>query len=244
MKAILENKSIFKDKIVLDVGCGSGILSLFAAKAGAKQVIAVDMSEIIHKAILISKENGYEDKIVFLKGKMEEVKLPVEKVDIIISEWMGYFLLFESMLDSVLFARDKYLNKETGIVLPNLFEMHLFGVSDKQTFDRTIDFWSNVYGFKMNTMKKVVSKDAQILVIDQDRIVTDLFKFKEIDCLNCSVSEVSRFTSQFSLKCNQDTQLTGIGSSFDTFFNHTSLDNKVGLLLRRKIFKVLKKKKF
>ena len=40
---------------------------------------------------------------------MEEVKLPVDKVDIIISEWMGYFLLFESMLDSVLYARNKYL---------------------------------------------------------------------------------------------------------------------------------------
>jgi protein arginine N-methyltransferase 1 len=47
---------------------------------------------------------------VFLKGKVEEVKLPVEKVDIIISEWMGYFLIYESMLDSVLVARDKYLN--------------------------------------------------------------------------------------------------------------------------------------
>jgi protein arginine N-methyltransferase 1 len=44
-----------------------------------------------------------------LKGKMEEIVLPVEKVDIIISEWMGYFLLYESMLDSVLWARDKYL---------------------------------------------------------------------------------------------------------------------------------------
>lgn len=40
---------------------------------------------------------------------MEEVVLPVEHVDIIISEWMGYFLLYESMLDSVLYARDKYL---------------------------------------------------------------------------------------------------------------------------------------
>ena len=40
---------------------------------------------------------------------MEEVELPVPQVDIIISEWMGYFLLYEAMLDSVLFARDKYL---------------------------------------------------------------------------------------------------------------------------------------
>ena len=46
---------------------------------------------------------------------MEEAVLPVEKVDIIISEWMGYFLLYEAMLDTVLYARDKWLAKD-GIV--------------------------------------------------------------------------------------------------------------------------------
>lgn len=55
MSGILDNKQLFKDKVVLDVGCGSGILSLFAAKAGAKQVIAIDMSEILNKAIIIAK---------------------------------------------------------------------------------------------------------------------------------------------------------------------------------------------
>ncbi|CAF0811547.1 unnamed protein product [Brachionus calyciflorus] len=226
MKAILDNKDLFRDKVVLDVGCGSGILSLFAAKAGAKKVIAVDMSEILNKAVLISKENEYEDKIVFLKGKMEEVKLPVDQVDIIISEWMGYFLLFESMLDSVLFARDKYLNKETGVVLPNFFDMHLFAVSDMETYDRTVNFWSNVYGFKMNVMRKVVCKDAQIQVIDKDKVVSDLFKFKDIDCMNVKVKDISKFSVDFSLKIIQDAILTGLGSSFDTYFNHSSLQNK------------------
>lgn len=47
--------------------------------------------------------------VTVLKGKVEEINLPVEKVDIIISEWMGYFLLFENMLDTVLYARDKWL---------------------------------------------------------------------------------------------------------------------------------------
>ena len=60
------------------------------------------------------RENGLKDKIVFVRGKMEEVQLPVDKVDIIISEWMGYFLLYESMLDSVIYARNKYL-KEDGV---------------------------------------------------------------------------------------------------------------------------------
>lgn len=47
--------------------------------------------------------------ITIFKGKVEEVELPVDKVDIIISEWMGYSLFYESMLKTVIFARDKWL---------------------------------------------------------------------------------------------------------------------------------------
>ena len=47
--------------------------------------------------------------ITLIKGKVEEVELPVEKVDVIVSEWMGYCLFYESMLDTVIYARDKWL---------------------------------------------------------------------------------------------------------------------------------------
>lgn len=52
---------------------------------------------------------SYFAVITIFKGKVEEVELPVEKVDIIISEWMGYCLFYESMLNTVLYARDKWL---------------------------------------------------------------------------------------------------------------------------------------
>lgn len=52
---------------------------------------------------------SYFPVITIFKGKVEEVELPVEKVDIIISEWMGYCLFYESMLNTVIFARDKWL---------------------------------------------------------------------------------------------------------------------------------------
>ena len=63
--------------MVLDIGCGTGILSLFAARAGAKQVIGVDNADIVYYAREIIKKNGYDDKITIVKGKMEEVELPV-----------------------------------------------------------------------------------------------------------------------------------------------------------------------
>ena len=101
----------------------------FAVKAGAKHVIGVDMSTIIDKAKEIVEVNGMSDKITLLQGKMEEVVLPFDKVDIIISEWMGYFLLYESMLDTVLYARDKYLVKD-GLIFPDKATIFMAGIED------------------------------------------------------------------------------------------------------------------
>jgi protein arginine N-methyltransferase 1 len=96
----------------------------FAVKAGAKHVIGVDMSTIIDKAKEIVEVNGMSDKITLLQGKMEEVVLPFDKVDIIISEWMGYFLL-----DTVLYARDKYLVKD-GLIFPDKATIFMAGIED------------------------------------------------------------------------------------------------------------------
>ena len=53
-------------------------------------------------------------EITLIKGKVEEIELPVEKVDVIVSEWMGYCLFYESMLDTVIYARDKWLVSYSG----------------------------------------------------------------------------------------------------------------------------------
>ncbi|KAL7251107.1 hypothetical protein ACSBR1_013023 [Camellia fascicularis] len=59
---------------------------------------------------LVRNEYSWNRVITVLNGKVEQIELPVAQVDIIISEWMGYFLLFENMLNTVLYARDKWLN--------------------------------------------------------------------------------------------------------------------------------------
>ena len=60
-QAIQNNPHFFKDKVVMDVGCGTGILCMFAVKAGAKKVIGVDMSNIIDQARVIVEANGMGD---------------------------------------------------------------------------------------------------------------------------------------------------------------------------------------
>ena len=95
------------------------------------------MSTIIFKAREIVAVNGMSDKITLIQGKMEEIEMPFPKVDIIISEWMGYFLLYESMLDTVLYARDRYLNPD-GLIFPDKATIYLAGIEDGEYKDEKI----------------------------------------------------------------------------------------------------------
>uniref|UniRef100_A0A672Y896 Protein arginine N-methyltransferase 3 n=1 Tax=Sphaeramia orbicularis TaxID=375764 RepID=A0A672Y896_9TELE len=208
------NPEVFRDKVVLDVGCGTGILSMFAAKAGAKKVIAVDQSEIIYQAMDIVRSNQLEDKITLIKGRIEDINLPVEKVDIIISEWMGYFLLFESMLDSVLYARDLYL-ADGGSVYPDLCNISLAAAGDMQRHQERIAFWDNVYGFNMACMKKAVVPEAVVEVVKAETLISEPTVIQTIDCNRVCLSELE-FVSDFCLKIKDTTDCTVSNTQPDT----------------------------
>ncbi|XP_048473776.1 histone-arginine methyltransferase CARM1 [Rhincodon typus] len=130
-RAILQNHADFKDKVVLDVGCGSGILSFFAVQAGARKVFAVEASTMAQHAELLVKSNNLADRILIIPGKVEEVNIP-EQVDIIISEPMGYMLFNERMLESYLHAK-KWL-KPNGNLFPTLGDVHLAPFTDEQLY--------------------------------------------------------------------------------------------------------------
>jgi protein arginine N-methyltransferase 1 len=65
------------------------------------------------------------------------------QVDIIISEWMGYFLLYESMLDTVLVARDRWL-APGGLLFPDKASLFLVAIEDADYKREKMDFWDNV----------------------------------------------------------------------------------------------------
>ncbi|KAJ8942264.1 hypothetical protein NQ318_008008 [Aromia moschata] len=220
--AIINNSESFSDKTILDVGCGTGILSMFAAKAGAKKVIGIDQSEVVYKAMDIIRENSLHEKIHLIKGQLEKTNLPEEKVDIIVSEWMGYFLLFEGMLDSVIYARDTYL-KSDGLMLPNRCNISIVGICDIERYNKLINFWDDVYGFSMKCMKSEVLKEAFIETIPPEKVCTDPVIVTEIDLKTCSVNACI-FSSHFIFTANKDGKLTAIVGYFDAIKYSFQLD--------------------
>lgn len=104
-------------QVVLDVGAGSGILSMFAAQAGASRVYGVERAPAAASlARRIVADNGLERTVTIIHGDAETMRLP-EPVDVIISEWCGVLGVDENMLAPVLTARDRWL-KSGGAMIP------------------------------------------------------------------------------------------------------------------------------
>nr|CAB3456883.1 unnamed protein product [Digitaria exilis] len=213
---ITQSSFLIKDKIVLDVGAGTGILSLFCAKAGAKHVYAIECSQMADMAKEIVKSNGYSDVITVIKGKVEEIELPVPKVDVIISEWMGYFLLFENMLNTVLYARDKWL-AEDGVVLPDRCSLHLTAIEDAEYKEDKIEFWNNVYGFDMSCIKKQAMMEPLVDTVDANQIVTNCQLLKTMDISKMTPGDAS-FTVPFKLIAERNDYIHALVAYFNVSF--------------------------
>jgi len=215
--SMYNNKHLFKDKIVLDVGCGTGILSMFAKKSGAKHVYGIDMSSIIDHAKEIVKANGFENDITLIKGKVEEVTLPVEKVDIIISEWMGYCLLYESMLDTVIWARDKWL-VEGGLMFPDKASLYICAIEDKEYKDEKINWWDSVYGFDMSAIRDVALSEPLVDVVEPKQVNTDSCLVKEFD-LNTVTVEQLAFSAPWEIHARRNDYIHAFVTYFTVEFS-------------------------
>ena len=102
------NSVVRPGDMVLDVGAGSGILSVFAARAGAESVYAVERTSIAVLAEQLAAANGVAEIVHVIHGDVMDVELPGH-VDVIVSEWLGEFGIDEGMLAPVIVARDRWL---------------------------------------------------------------------------------------------------------------------------------------
>ncbi|KAG8093965.1 hypothetical protein GUJ93_ZPchr0012g20760 [Zizania palustris] len=236
--AVFRNAHHFRGKVVLDVGTGSGILAIWSAQAGAKKVYAVEATNMAEHARELARANDVADIVEVIQGSMEDVVLP-EKVDVIISEWMGYFLLRESMFDSVICARDRWL-KPDGVMYPSHARMWLApirsGLGDKKMegFDIAMHDWNHFvadtvsyYGVNMNVLTKAYRAENEKYYLKSsiwnnlrpNQVIGQAAIVKEIDCLTATVDEIQEVRAQVTMPISEDmTRLAALAGWFDVHF--------------------------
>ncbi|MBN2053401.1 class I SAM-dependent methyltransferase [bacterium] len=135
---------------VLDLGAGTGLLAMFAARAGARKVYAVERASIAVLAERIIRENRLDDRIHVIHGEMDEADLP-EPVDMIVSEWLGGYGVDENLLPVVARARDRWL-KPDGIMIPGTVESW-FAPAFDDALEADVTFWLNrPYGLEYSAI--------------------------------------------------------------------------------------------
>ncbi|KAF5186546.1 Histone-arginine methyltransferase carmer [Thalictrum thalictroides] len=228
--AVIENRADFIGRVVVDVGAGSGILSLFAAQAGAKHVYAVEASEMAEYARrLIAGNPSLGQRITVVKGKIEDIELP-EKADILISEPMGTLLINERMLETYVIARDRFL-VPNGKMFPTVGRMHMAPFSDEYLFVEVANkalFWQqqNYYGVDLSALygcafqgyfsQPVVDAfDPRLLVAPAMSHTLDFTSIKEEELYEIDIP--LRFIASVG------TRVHGLACWFDVLFNGSTV---------------------
>ncbi len=153
-----------------------------------------------------------------LRGKIEDVVLPVLKVDIIVSEWMGYCLLYEAMLDSVLWARDHYL-APNGLMIPSHTTLHIAPLTDPDYIADHVSFWQSVYGFSMKSMLANIYDEVLIRDLKSSILAADSTPFLQLPLHDITTADLTFAQRPFSMQLNEDIDaLDGWVIWFDTFF--------------------------
>ncbi|KAK7308346.1 hypothetical protein VNO77_41948 [Canavalia gladiata] len=224
-EAITQHQNYIAGKVVVDVGCGTGILSIFCAQAGAKRVYAIDASDIALQANEVVKANNLSEVVVVLHGRVEDVEID-EQVDVIISEWMGYMLLYESMLGSVITARDRWL-KPGGLILPSSATLYMAPVTHTDRYSDSVDFWRNVYGIDMSAMlslaKQCAFEEPSVETISGENVLTWPHVVKYIDSYSITIHELESVTTKFKFNSMMRAPLHGFAFWFDVEFNGSAM---------------------
>jgi cyclopropane fatty-acyl-phospholipid synthase-like methyltransferase len=200
--------------VVLDMGAGTGILSIFAAAAGARKVYAVERTDVATVARRVVERNGHADRILVLQSDLEDVRLP-EKVDVIVSEWMGGLGVDENMIAPLVMARDRWLTAGGRIVPGRVTAM--LAPASMPDLDESVAYWrSRPHGVDMSVIATMTTHETHHTHADlSDALLAEPKVMWSHDPYTCSLEEADQpFTTKLAFVAAR----AGTVSGFATWF--------------------------
>ena len=204
------------EDVVLDVGTGTGVLAMLAARAGARQVYAIDQAEVAQTAANLVKANKLGDVVKILRGPAAELELP-ESATVLVSEWLGNFAFVEAMLDDVLAARDANL-APGGRMIPSRVRTLLAPLDDSALFfSEGPGFWrKDVRGLDFSSLEAIELQQgrANQFRVDTGSLLCPGVTMTDLD-LDTATSEAPFGEGVVHFEIERDGVLNGVAGWFE-----------------------------
>jgi len=196
--------------VVVDIGCGSGILSFFACEAGAARVYAIDQTHAADVASLLARHLGYSDRITVLHGEAKTIELP-ERANVLVTETLGIVGLDEGIAEIVADARNRFLEPGARIV-PRHVGVSIVPVELDSEYDKHIAFWDETrYGLDLRPIRLFASSSILFAHI---RPGAYLDAPREVLSIDLRCDDATNISGRATFRATRDAQLHGFGAFF------------------------------
>jgi protein arginine N-methyltransferase 1 len=195
--------------VVVDIGCGTGILTLFACMAGAGHVYAFEQDPIIDLARQVCEQNGFASRITFINEWSTRSELP-QRADVLVSETIGNLGFDEGIAGWIDDARKRLLKPEARIV-PASLSLIAAPIDSENAYDSVAGWDSDPYTLRFDAARRAAANTIWWADLPAESILARPFSFWQHDLYQ---DQASILENEHLFELGRDGTAHGIGLWF------------------------------
>jgi protein arginine N-methyltransferase 1 len=205
-------RSVTRDSVVLDLGCGQGLFALLACQFGARRVYAVEPDNVINIAREAAVANGCADRIEFFQSLSTDVTLP-EPATIIISDLRGVLPLFQKHIPAIIDARTRLL-APGGVLIPRCDTLWAALVDAPEQYDQIVAPWQDrLFDVDLSAGLSKVTNLWRKTRIKREELATAVHCWTKLDYYTVTTPDAC---AEISLRVSKSGLAHGLAVWFDT----------------------------
>ena len=219
------HKVVKPGDVVVDLGSGTGVLSYYAAQAGASRVYAIEAGPIIWLAREVCAANGFQDRVTFLHNSSFHVELP-ERADVLISETLWNFGLGEGMIGFIADARERFLKPDARII-PADIRLNVMAVTQPHVHSRLADTTADRHGLKFDALRGYRLSNVYTPRVEPDEVLSRSQQILTIEVAEAATQDMN---SEFELEIDRAGVMHGLAGWFRSrLADRVEVTNEPGL---------------